>query len=91
MSRARHQLTLNDSIWIQKSVVLLLYKRMLNGLRWPSQIMNIYWITLGVTYVVVEICTFVDCYPLYLYWQVVPDPGRMTRPRNHWADANETV
>lgn len=90
MSRTRQQLTLSDSVWIQKSVVLLLYKRMLGGLRWPDQIMNIYWITLGVSYAVVQICTFVDCQPLYLYWQVVPSPGKMTEVHYHWADANKT-
>jgi hypothetical protein len=66
---------LRPSIWIQKAVVLLLYRRMLHGLPWPNHIMNYYWVFLGVTYVVAQTVTFVECHPFYLYWQVVPDPG----------------
>jgi len=37
--------------------------------------MNYYWVFLGITYVVAQAVTFVECHPVYLYWQVVPDPG----------------
>ncbi|KFY46098.1 hypothetical protein V495_02649 [Pseudogymnoascus sp. VKM F-4514 (FW-929)] len=64
--------------WIQKSVVLILYQRMLGCLIWPHHIINFYWGFLAVTYVVVQIWTFVECTPFHLYWQVVPDPGHCT-------------
>ena len=63
------------SIWIQKAVVLLLYRRMLDGLPQPHHIMNFYWGFLVVTYVVAQSVTFVECHPFYLYWQVMPSPG----------------
>jgi hypothetical protein len=37
--------------------------------------MKFYWVILVVTYIVAQVVTFVECQPLYLYWQVVPDPG----------------
>jgi hypothetical protein len=40
--------------------------------------MNFNWVVLAVTYVVCQVFTFVECRPLYLYWQVVPDPGTLT-------------
>jgi hypothetical protein len=54
---------------------LLLYWRMLRGLPWPNIIMECYWGFLAMSYVVVQVFTFVECHPVYLYWQVVPDPG----------------
>lgn len=66
----------NTYIWIQKSVVLLLYRRMLEGLPQPRRIMNFYWGFLAITYVVVQAVTFVECHPFYLYWQVMPSPGK---------------
>lgn len=36
---------------------------------------TIYWAILAATYIVIQVVTFTDCRPLYLYWQVVPDPG----------------
>lgn len=48
---------------------------MLGCLIWPRLIINFYWGFLAVTYVVVQIWTFVECTPFHLYWQVVPDPG----------------
>ena len=63
------------SIWLQKAVVLLLYHQFLSGLDWPRRIINIYWVVMVVTYVVAQVTTFVECKPLHLYWQVMPDPG----------------
>lgn len=54
---------------------MLLYRRMLSGLPWPRHIMNVYWVVLAATYAVSQVVTFVECRPVYLYWQVVPDPG----------------
>jgi hypothetical protein len=64
------------SLWLQKSIVLLLYRRILFGLPWTDLVMNVYWGILAATYVVIQVVTFTDCRPLHLYWQVVPDPGK---------------
>lgn len=39
--------------------------------------MKFYWVVLVVTYLVSQVVTFVECRPLYLYWQVLPDPGKI--------------
>jgi hypothetical protein len=56
---------------------MVLYKRILFGVPWPDIVMNIYWAILAATYIVIQFVTFTDCRPLNLYWQVVPDPGRI--------------
>ncbi|KAL3421209.1 hypothetical protein PVAG01_07654 [Phlyctema vagabunda] len=71
----------NNYIWLQKSVVMLLVQRVLDGPCWPETTIRIYWILLAVTFTVVQIMTFVECRPFHLYWQVVPDPGICTRAR----------
>lgn len=45
------------------------------GLSYTDLLMKLSWVTLAVTFIIVEIATFIDCQPLHLYWQVVPDPG----------------
>ncbi|KIN08869.1 hypothetical protein OIDMADRAFT_108191 [Oidiodendron maius Zn] len=66
----------NSYIWLQKCVVLLLCKKLLFGLPSMDLIINICWGMLAATYVVIQVVTFTDCRPLYLYWQVEPDPDR---------------
>jgi hypothetical protein len=63
------------SLWIQKSVVLLLYRQILDKLPWPHYIMKVYWVVLCATYLGAQSVTFVECHPFHRYWQVVPDPG----------------
>ncbi|RFU24348.1 hypothetical protein B7463_g11990, partial [Scytalidium lignicola] len=65
----------NSYIWLQKCVVMCLYKRVLGVLPWAERVMKVYWLILGATYIVIQVVTFTDCRPLHLYWQVVPDPG----------------
>lgn len=31
------------------------------------------------SYVVVQVVTFSECQPLYLYWRVLPDPGKCSQ------------
>ncbi|CZR70237.1 uncharacterized protein PAC_20138 [Phialocephala subalpina] len=71
-----NRINYNTYIWIQKAIVLLLYRRMLDGLPQPHHIMNFYWGFLASTYIVVQSVTFVECHPFYLYWQVMPPPGK---------------
>jgi hypothetical protein len=70
-----NRLFYNTYIWLQKCVVMILYKRMLAGLPWADKCMKLYWAILAATYVVIQVVTFTDCRPLHLYWQVVPNPG----------------
>jgi hypothetical protein len=63
------------SIWMQKSVVLLLYNQIFSRLPFAALVIKTYWATLLATYLAVQGASFVDCRPVWLYWQVVPDPG----------------
>ncbi len=63
------------SIWIQKSVVLLLYDQIFSCLPLAALVIKICWVTLLATYLSVQGVSFVDCRPVQLYWQVIPDPG----------------
>ncbi|KID84891.1 hypothetical protein MGU_07858 [Metarhizium guizhouense ARSEF 977] len=65
----------NTYLWIQKSVVLLFYKRIFSVLPAAAQIIAIYWIVLCATYLAAQAACVLDCVPLRLYWQVVPNPG----------------
>ncbi|EPE33953.1 hypothetical protein GLAREA_06966 [Glarea lozoyensis ATCC 20868] len=65
----------NTYLWLQKAVIMILYQRLLAGFRYTNIIIRLYWVILGVSYLVIQIVTFTDCHPLKLYWQVVPDPG----------------
>ncbi|KAH8819439.1 hypothetical protein F5884DRAFT_848762 [Xylogone sp. PMI_703] len=65
----------NSYVWLQKCVVMVLYERVLGVLPWADRVMKLYWFILAATYVVIQVVTFTDCRPIYLYWQVVPDPG----------------
>ncbi|KAK2737035.1 hypothetical protein FQN57_000484 [Myotisia sp. PD_48] len=62
-------------LWVQKTIVLLLYERMFDFLTWPNRIIKLCWIALAGSYLAALVATFTDCFPVYLYWQVLPDPG----------------
>ncbi|KAE8368942.1 hypothetical protein BDV27DRAFT_27830 [Aspergillus caelatus] len=70
-----NRLVYNVYLWLQKAVVLLLCQRILAGLPWPERIIKACWTLLVASFAAVQITTFVDCRPLHLYWQVMPDPG----------------
>jgi hypothetical protein len=54
---------------------MCLYERFLFHVRWASVTMKFNWALLAVTYVAIQVATVIECRPIYLYWQVVPDPG----------------
>jgi len=56
---------------------MILYQRILCGLHQTSVVVKIYWGILAASYVVIQVVTFTDCRPIYLYWQVLPDPGKL--------------
>ncbi|UPK92897.1 hypothetical protein LCI18_003832 [Fusarium solani-melongenae] len=65
----------NSFLWLQKLVLLDVYRRLLLNLRYEKIIMISFLVVFFVTYVAVQVTTFSECKPFHLYWQVVPDPG----------------
>ncbi|KAK9437196.1 PTH11-type GPCR protein [Metarhizium brunneum] len=66
-------------IYHLKAVVLLFYRRIFSVLPAAARIIAIYWIVLCATYLAAQAACVLDCVPLRLYWQVVPNPGSCTR------------
>ncbi|RAO72291.1 uncharacterized protein BHQ10_008303 [Talaromyces amestolkiae] len=65
----------NSYLWIEKLVLLDTYRRLISNLPWERVTLITYLAIFGATYLTVQIVTFIECKPFYLYWQVVPDPG----------------
>ncbi|KAJ5167239.1 uncharacterized protein N7482_006020 [Penicillium canariense] len=61
----------NTYLWIQKSVILLLYNRIFSCLPFAARIIKVFWVVLFVTFCVVQATSFVDCRPVRLYWQIL--------------------
>ncbi|KAI0397639.1 hypothetical protein F5Y17DRAFT_319148 [Xylariaceae sp. FL0594] len=62
-------------LWLQVSILLLFYSRIIFGFRWVACMVKVAWATVATTYVAVILATFLECRPFSLYWQVRPDPG----------------
>ncbi|KAI3336495.1 hypothetical protein HD806DRAFT_473859 [Xylariaceae sp. AK1471] len=62
-------------IWLQVSLLLLLYSRITYGISWVSRAVNWTWAAVATTFVAVVLITFLECQPFSLYWQISPDPG----------------
>jgi hypothetical protein len=62
-------------LWMQISILLLFYSHITFIFSWVSHIVKLAWATVLITYVAVILVTFLECRPVTLYWQVVPDPG----------------
>ncbi|QLI68478.1 uncharacterized protein G6M90_00g030190 [Metarhizium brunneum] len=65
-------------IYHLKAVVLLFYRRIFSVLPAAARIIAIYWIVLCATYLAAQAACVLDCVPLRLYWQVVPNPAAET-------------
>ncbi|KAH6606012.1 PTH11-like G-protein-coupled receptor [Trichoderma cornu-damae] len=65
----------NSYLWLQKLVLMDLYRRLILNLPYEKWLIRSYLFVLFATYAVVQVLTFSECRPFYLYWQVVPDPG----------------
>ncbi|CAI7616250.1 unnamed protein product [Penicillium glandicola] len=65
----------NSYLWLQKSVLLDTYRRLLTMLRWEKVTMISYIGIFAATYVTVQTVTFTECDPFNHYWVVLPDPG----------------
>ncbi|ETS79867.1 hypothetical protein PFICI_07396 [Pestalotiopsis fici W106-1] len=61
-------------LWCLKGAMLCFYQRMTMGL-WQSRLVNWLMWACGISYCAVVLTVCFSCYPTYLNWQVVPDPG----------------
>ena len=64
--------------WLQVCLLLLFYSSMVKDVHWVNTI-KACWITIGVTWIVCVLLTFLECRPFSLYWQVEPYPGTCVR------------
>lgn len=56
-------------------------------LRWEKVTIRVFLFVFLVTYIVVQVANVVECKPMRLYWQIVPDPGApIRRPTTHETD-----
>ncbi|KAI6889854.1 hypothetical protein KC334_g14958 [Hortaea werneckii] len=65
----------NTYLWLQKLVLLDLYRRFYLCLPCERQIYLGYLVIFAITYVGVQLSNITECQPVSLYWQIVPDPG----------------
>ncbi|OAX79927.1 hypothetical protein ACJ72_05748 [Emergomyces africanus] len=70
-----NRVTYTTYLWIQKTVILILYTRIQPALLWPNHILSASLALLAVTFVLVQVISFSECSPFHLYWQVEPTPG----------------
>ncbi|TLS30031.1 hypothetical protein PpBr36_03190 [Pyricularia pennisetigena] len=62
-------------LWLQKLVLLDVYRRLYQNLRFEKIIVTSILVIFFGTYAACQITNFVECRPIELYWQVVPGPG----------------
>lgn len=74
----------SSSLWLQKSVLLDTYRRLLKHLSWERITMISYIGIFAATYATVQIVTFTECDPFNHYWMVLPDPGISSLFRFHF-------
>ena len=65
--------------WLQVTVLLLFYTKLLRSYHWTRIVIKLCWGLLVISFVVVVIVTFTECHPFQRYWQVFPDPGNCAR------------
>ncbi|KAF2127932.1 hypothetical protein P153DRAFT_432363 [Dothidotthia symphoricarpi CBS 119687] len=66
-------------LWLQKLVLLDVFRRLLFKLRWEKMALWSYRGVFLVSFIATQISTFSECNPFHLYWQVTPDPGTCVR------------
>ncbi|KAH7161815.1 hypothetical protein EDB81DRAFT_715620 [Dactylonectria macrodidyma] len=69
----------NSYLWLQKLVLLDVYRRLLLNLRFEKLTIYSFLVVFFGTYVACQVTTFSECVPFHLYWQVVPDPGECVK------------
>lgn len=63
------------SLWLQKLVLLDLYRRLIRDLPFEKMLIRSYLLVFFASYVAAQVTTFSECSPVRLYWQIFPDPG----------------
>lgn len=61
--------------WLQCSILLLLYRRLLNHIPWVRIAIYLCWTTIAATYAAVILTTCLECRPLSLNWKLSPHPS----------------
>lgn len=67
------------SLWLQKLVLLDLYRRLILDMPYEKLIIWSYYFIMLATYITVQITNVIECRPVRLYWQILPDPGTSAR------------
>ncbi len=62
------------STWLQKCVIMVVLQRLLRGVE-SKKIVKFYWISLGVSFIVIFVVNFTDCNPFVNYYRLIPNPG----------------
>lgn len=65
----------SPSLWLQKIVLLDIYRNMTSRLSNQKRILSTLAAFVLLSFLAVLILTFDGCRPIWLYWQVLPDPG----------------
>ncbi|KAK5995606.1 hypothetical protein PT974_04020 [Cladobotryum mycophilum] len=74
-SREIYQRMIGSNLWLQKLVLLDLYRRLMIDMPYEKVLIRGFLFVFFATYVVVQVLTFSECKPFHLYWQVLPNPG----------------
>jgi hypothetical protein len=60
--------------WLQCSVLLLVYRRLVSHITWVRHTIEFCWLVIGTTYIAVVLTTFLECHPFHLYYSLaVPE------------------
>lgn len=73
------RLLITTFYWLQCTLLLLLYRRILGHMRTSKIAIQLCWFLLGSTYLAIFLTSFLECRPFHLYWQIYPDPGGCVR------------
>ncbi|KAH7030568.1 uncharacterized protein B0I36DRAFT_215467, partial [Microdochium trichocladiopsis] len=66
-------------LWLQMSILLLFYQRILSGITAIAYLIRATWIVIAATFIGTVLATLVECRPIDLYWQIDPHPGQCVR------------
>ncbi|KAK3353161.1 hypothetical protein B0T25DRAFT_568383 [Lasiosphaeria hispida] len=67
-----------STLWVSKGIIWAFYANLITQF-YSLRILRISSAGLVVTYLATIIATLLECKPLRLYWQVIPDPGTCVR------------
>ena len=68
------RLLITTFYWLQCSVLLLVYHKLLSHITWIRHAIKTCWLIIGTTYIAVVLTTFLECHPFHLYFSLaVPE------------------